>query len=226
MSGCARDAKDPAAGFGSGDEILVGIEGQNANVRFIAGVEKFTLAIGGYSEELPLISRGHIKRAIGTESQVPDVFRFRIEENRLFAGSGNFVNLAVGRSAHIKRAFGIESNGLRGEVRGIENNRRLGVRIEAKDLRLGTACSIQNAFRIKPHGEKVRSVGIGKQGEFRRQFEAAVTAHGNPMSCALEQIFIRGLTPAARVLCEKWRRGNEVKKYGEREKLKKAARGE
>ncbi len=54
---------------------------------FVAGVEKFALAVGSYGEDLPLIACGNIKRAVSCEREIPDVFRLGIEEYSFFTGS-------------------------------------------------------------------------------------------------------------------------------------------
>ena len=65
-------------------------------MRFLAGVEKLALAVGGYRKQLPFVPACDVERAVRAESQVPDVFRLGIEENGLLARGGNLVDLAVG----------------------------------------------------------------------------------------------------------------------------------
>src|SRR5437773_2455656 len=154
-----RDAKDAAAGFGASDEISFCVKSQNANVRFVAGVEKLAFAVGPDGEDLSFVTGGDIKSSVGRKSEVPDVFRFGFEENGFLAGSRDPVNLAVGRSADIESAFGVKGDGLRGEIRGIENVGRFAVRIEAKYFRRRTGGSVEHALRIESYGPKIGKIG-------------------------------------------------------------------
>jgi hypothetical protein len=86
-------------------------------VSFVAGVEKFTLAIWRDGEDLSFVSGGDVESPVWPECQIPDVFCFGIEENGFFAGPRYAVNLAIGRSADIESAFGVEGDGLRIQVR-------------------------------------------------------------------------------------------------------------
>src|SRR5258708_13130819 len=106
-----RDAQNAAAGFGAGDEIALGVESQNANVRFVAGVKEFALAIGGDGEDLAFVTSGDVESSVGCECEVPDIFRLGIEENGFFAGSGDAVNLAISRSADLHTAFTVQHVG-------------------------------------------------------------------------------------------------------------------
>jgi len=198
-----RDAKDAAAGFGAGDEISFCVKSQNANVRFVAGVEKLAFAVGPDGEDLSFVTGGDIKSSVGRKSEVPDVFRFGFEENGFLAGSRDPVNLAVGRSADIESAFGVKGDGLRGEIRGIENVGRFAVRIEAKYFRRRTAGSVEHALRIESYGPKIGSIRVGKQSDFGREFEAAVAAHRHAVRGAFEKFFVIGLAPATGVLGKK-----------------------
>src|SRR5690348_6744547 len=124
LRGIPGNAQNASAGFGASDEISVGIESENANVSFVAGIEDFALAVGRDSEDLSLVAGGNVKSAVRRKREIPDVFCLGVEENGFFAVRRDFVNLAVGRSANIQRAFRIEGNGLRGKIGGIEYDAR------------------------------------------------------------------------------------------------------
>jgi len=53
----------------------------DANVGFVAGVEKFTLAVRGNGEDLTLVAGGDVESSVGRKREVPDVFCFWVEEN-------------------------------------------------------------------------------------------------------------------------------------------------
>ena len=211
LCGTPGDAQNASAGFRAGDEVAFCVECQNANVSFVAGVEEFALAVGRDSEDLPLVTGGDIESPIGRKSEVPDVFGFGIEEHGFLARRRNPVNLAVGRSADVKSAFGVKDNGLRGKVSGIEEDSRFAVRIEAKYFRRRPSGSVERALGIKADGPKIGSIRVGKQGDFRREFEAAVAAHRHAMGGAFEEIFVGGLAPAAGVLGEGGREAEDGK---------------
>jgi len=48
---------------------------------FIAGVEKFALAVGRDRENLSLVAGRDVQGAIGAELDVPDIFGLRVEED-------------------------------------------------------------------------------------------------------------------------------------------------
>src|SRR6266852_315564 len=90
------DAKDAAAGLGSGDKIIVGVKSEHTDVRFVAGVEEFALAVRRNGEDLAFVAGGDVQRAIGCEGQIPNVFCFGVEEDVFFTGGRDAINLAVG----------------------------------------------------------------------------------------------------------------------------------
>src|SRR6266568_4866336 len=85
LSCSAGDAQDAAVGFGPGDEILVGIEREDANVGFVARIRQFALAVGCYREKLSFVSGSNVQCAIGREGQVPNVFCLGIKKYGLLA---------------------------------------------------------------------------------------------------------------------------------------------
>ncbi len=84
MRGCrtvnARNPENAAAGFGAGDEVSLGVESENANVSFVAGVKEFALAVGSDGENPPFIPGGDVEGAVRAEGEIPNVFRFGIEK--------------------------------------------------------------------------------------------------------------------------------------------------
>src|SRR5216683_152332 len=82
----ARDAQDAAARFGSGEKIIASVEGEDADVRFVAGVEQLTLAVRGNGEDLAFVAGSDEERAIRGEGEIPNVFSLGIEKYRFFAG--------------------------------------------------------------------------------------------------------------------------------------------
>ncbi len=86
FSGSARNAKDAAARFGAGDEIAVAVEGEDADVGFVAGVKELAFAVGRNGEDLALVASGDVKGTVGSEGEIPDVFGFGVEEDGFFAG--------------------------------------------------------------------------------------------------------------------------------------------
>src|SRR5262249_25552257 len=80
------EAEHTAAWFGASDQICLAVKGQHANVGFIAGIEKFALAVGRYRENLSLVAGRDVQGAIGAEFDVPDIFGLRVEKDGFFAG--------------------------------------------------------------------------------------------------------------------------------------------
>src|SRR2546421_1452455 len=60
-------------------------------------------------------------------------------------------------------------------------------------------CALPISFWIEVDGPKIRGIGVGKQGDFGREFEAAVAAHSHTVRRAFEKFFVSGLAPAAGV---------------------------
>ncbi len=89
------------------------VERELTNVRFIARVKEFALTIRRNGEDLPFIPGCDVKSSVRSESEIPDVFRFRIEEDRSFTRRGNAIDLAVGRGSDIERAPGVKGDCLR-----------------------------------------------------------------------------------------------------------------
>ena len=48
---------------------------------FVAVVEEFALTVWRHGEDLAFVSGGDVENAVGAEHEVPDVFRFGIEED-------------------------------------------------------------------------------------------------------------------------------------------------
>src|SRR4029077_2917770 len=65
LRGTLGDAQNAAAGFRASKEISLGVKSQNANVRFIARVEEFALAIGSDGEDLAFVTGSDIESSVG-----------------------------------------------------------------------------------------------------------------------------------------------------------------
>ena len=203
LSRGARDSKDAPARFGAGEKVLVRVEGQNANVRLVARIKQFALAVGRHGKKLTFVTRGDVKCPIRGKGQIPDVFCFGVKENGLLAGCRNLVDLAVRRSADVKRAFRVEDDGLRRQVRGIEHDLGLRIGIKAKHLCGRTACCVKHTFWVEANAPQIRGIGVREQSEFGSKFETTIAAHCDTVGCAPQEFFVGGLAPAARVLREK-----------------------
>src|SRR5882762_10153159 len=183
---------------------------------FIAAIEKFTFTIRRDSENLAFIAGCDEESAVRAKSEIPNVFRFGVKEDGFFAGCGNAIDLAVRRCGYIKRAFGVEGNGLCDEVGGLENGGGLAccAAFKAEDFCRGSAGGVERALRVNAQRPKIGSVRIGNKSEFWRQLQPAIAAHRYAVGSAFKKIFIGGLAPGPRVLCQERRRG-------EREEAKK-----
>src|SRR5580700_349224 len=181
---------------------------------FVAGVEKFALAVGGDGEDLALVACGYVENAVGAESEVPNVFCFGIEEDGFFAGRGDAIDLAVGGSGHIEHASGVEDDRLGHQICGFKNGGRFAAVVEAKNFCRRSAGGEQSALGGDAKRPEIGGVGVGEQREFGSELEAAVAADGHAMSRTFEEFFIGGLEPAASMLGAKKGkgRGNEAKK--------------
>src|SRR4029077_20506556 len=73
FSGDARNTENAAAGFGAGNEIGFIVERKHADVGFIAGVEKFALAVRTDGKDLAFVASGDVERAVRAEREIPDV---------------------------------------------------------------------------------------------------------------------------------------------------------
>src|SRR5258707_6700557 len=126
-------------------------------MRFVAAIEKFALAIRRDSEDLPLIAGCDEESAVRAKSEIPDVFRFRVEEDGFFARRGNAIDLAVRRRGYIKRAFGVEGNGLCDEVGRLENGGGLAccAAFKTEDLCRRSAGSVERALGIDTQGPQI-----------------------------------------------------------------------
>src|SRR6267154_162772 len=140
-------------------------------MRFVAAIEKFTLAIRRDTENLPLISGCDEESTVRAKSEIPDVFRFRIKEDGFFAGWRNAIDLAVRRRGHIKHGFGVEGNCLRDEIGRLENGGGLTccAAFKAEDLCRGAAGGVKRALGIDAQRPEIGSVGIGDKRKFRRK---------------------------------------------------------
>src|SRR5262249_34775548 len=130
----ARQTQHPAARLGSRDEISLTVEGQHAYVCFLAGLEKLALAVWGHLDNLSLVPSRDVQRAVRSKFEVPDVFGFGIEEDGLFPGRGNAVDLAIGRGADIERAFAVKGDGLRGKLARLKDGRGFSAGVELENL--------------------------------------------------------------------------------------------
>ncbi len=74
-----RNAIDQPAAVGAGNQILLRIEGQNANVGFIALEEDRMLAFRRDAINFPVVAGRYIEVAGFVQSQIPDIFRPRLE---------------------------------------------------------------------------------------------------------------------------------------------------
>src|SRR5882762_3387688 len=185
-------------------------------MRFIAAIEDLALTIRRHRENLPLIAGCDEESAVRAKSEIPHVFRFWIKEDGFFPGWRNAVYLAVRRRGHIKHAFGVEGNGLRDEIGRLENGGGLAccAAFKAENFCGGSAGRIERTLRVNAQRPKIGSVCIGNKSEFWRQLQPAIAAHRYAMGSAFKKIFIGGLAPGPRVLCQERRRG-------EREEAKK-----
>src|SRR6266852_5412978 len=140
-------------------------------MRFVAGIEKFALAIRRDSKNLPLVAGRDEESAVRAEREIPDVFRFWIKEDGFFAGCGNAIDLAVRRRGHIKHAFGVEGNCLRDEIGRLEKGGGLacGAAFKAEDLCRRSAGGVERAFRVDAQRPQIRRVRIGNKCEFWRK---------------------------------------------------------
>src|SRR5260370_39874104 len=75
-----------------------------------------------------------------------------------------------------------------------------------------TSGGVEGAVGIDAHGPKIGRVCVGEQGEFGREFEAAVAADRHAVSGAFQEFIVSGLTPAAGVVGE--RGGGEKERKG------------
>src|SRR6267154_275751 len=197
-------------------------------MRFVAAIEKFALAIRRHSENLPLIAGRDEESAVGAKSEIPDVFRFRVEEDGFFPGWRNAIDLAVRRCGHIKHTFGVEGNCLRDEIGRLENDGGLawGAAFKAENLCRGPAGGVKRALRIDAQRPEIGCVRIGDKRKFRRKLQPAVAAHRHAVRSAFKKIFIGGLAPGPRVLGQERRRGEcEETKKGRNAPNKKGASG-
>ena len=74
-----RDAIDQAAAIGAGNQIPLGIEGEDANVHFVAFEEQRVFAVGADLVDFAMIARGYVKIAGVVEGEIPDVFGAGVE---------------------------------------------------------------------------------------------------------------------------------------------------
>ncbi len=74
-----RNAIDEPAAVGAGNQIVLRIEGQNADVGLIALEEDRMLALRRNPINLPVVAGSHVEIAGLVQGQVPDIFRTRLE---------------------------------------------------------------------------------------------------------------------------------------------------
>ena len=74
-----RNAIDQSAAIGAGNQILLGIEGEDTDVSLIALEEDRMLALGRDTINFPVIAGSYVEIAGFVESQVPDIFCARLE---------------------------------------------------------------------------------------------------------------------------------------------------
>src|SRR5229473_6549914 len=206
----ARYAEDAAAGFRAGNQIAAAVEGEDADVSFVAGVEELAFAVGRNGEDLAFVAGGDEERAVGSKGEIPDIFCFGVKEYGFFASRGNLVDLAVGGGADIERALGVEGDGLSGKVRGVEHDGWFAVRIKAKYFCGRAAGGEECAFRIESDGPEIGGIGVGEKRELGSELEAAVASNSDTVGGAFQEFFIGGLAPATGVLRMEGD-GNEVK---------------
>ena len=114
--------------------------------------------------------------------------------------------------------MGIEGDGLGGEIGRGKNGRSLAGGIEAKHFGGSATSGVENALRIHAQGPEIGSVGVGNQGKFWGEFEAAVTADGYAVGGAFDELVIGSLAPAAGVLGTRGERENRGKNDGGKQK--------
>ena len=102
-----------------------------------------------------------------------------------------------------------------GKIRGVEGDSWLAVRIETKYFCGRAARGVERALGIEVQGPQIRSIRIREQSELGSEFEAAVAAHRDAMSGALEELFVSRLAPAAGVLGERRGEAKEAKEVNE-----------
>ena len=74
-----RDAIDQPAAIGTGDQIFLRVEGEDANVGFVALEKDRMLAFGRDAIDFSVVAGGYVEVAGLVQRQVPDVFRTRLE---------------------------------------------------------------------------------------------------------------------------------------------------
>src|SRR5690348_9954700 len=94
-------------------------------MRFFALAKHLSLAIWRNGVHFALVARSDKERSLGIESQRPNVFGFRIEEDGVLAVRRDLVNFAVRRSARVHIVLLIDRQRLGLELAGIEDGRRL-----------------------------------------------------------------------------------------------------
>ena len=189
-------------------KIAFGVESQHADVRFVAGVEEFALAVGGDGENLAFVAGGDVKSAVGAECEVPDVFRFGIEEDGFFAGRRNAIDLAVGRSGDVESAFGVEGDRLRGKIGGFKNGRWVcRWRRSEKPLRESRRRRRERLWDRVRRDQRKEASASASSVNFGESSRRPSLRTATPLRGAFEKFVVGGLAPAASVFGEERREG-------------------
>src|ERR1700758_4470806 len=106
-------------------------------MRFVGLEENRALPFAVHAIDFAVIAGGDVQASVIIESQVPDVFGFRLEESlgsvlrfacSRFGVARDLVDLAVRRGGRVDRAVLRQSNGLDLQLLGLEYHAGLAVR--------------------------------------------------------------------------------------------------
>jgi len=116
-----------------------------------------------------------------------------------FASRGNFVDLAVGRSAD-KKGVPLESKAMVCAERSAESKTggRFAVSHRSETLLRGSRRRRRSTpFESTRDGPEIGGIGVGQQRELGSELEAAVASNSDkPWAVAFQEFFIGGLAPA------------------------------